>query len=286
MRKKRSRRNAPLLHQLGQIATGGADQAEVRRARDACRRRGNARRRDRARGGAPTCTVVRHLGDLVEEQGAVVGRSDLPVGAVARRSGEVELGAWPNSSLSSTPLASAPQLSATNGPLARELAAWMARAKSSLPVPVSASSSTGRSVAAKRVAASFAATSTGVGRRTPAQRPRAMTRLCTRWSRGRRRTAVATPRRSSCAPAHRRDHARLLCRASSRCTRMAKVRPPAPATGVELHPQLRRRHLEAQIARALRSPDGAARAKPRPKRRSQERRRRVAHARAPRARCR
>ena len=42
---------------------------------------------------------------------------------------------WPNSSLSSSPSGSAPQSTATKGPLRRALASWMARAASSLPVP-------------------------------------------------------------------------------------------------------------------------------------------------------
>ena len=44
---------------------------------------------------------------------------------------------WPNSSLSSSVSASAAQLMATNGPPARRLLRWMARAISSLPVPLS-----------------------------------------------------------------------------------------------------------------------------------------------------
>ncbi len=44
---------------------------------------------------------------------------------------------WPNSSLSSSVSASAAQLMATNGPAARRLLRWIARATSSLPVPLS-----------------------------------------------------------------------------------------------------------------------------------------------------
>ena len=44
----------------------------------------------------------------------------------------------------------------TKGPTARGLASWMARAKSSLPVPVSASKSTGRSDEATRDATRLA----------------------------------------------------------------------------------------------------------------------------------
>jgi len=46
---------------------------------------------------------------------------------------------WPKSSLSRSDSGSAAQLTATKGSLARALAAWMPRATSSLPVPVSPS---------------------------------------------------------------------------------------------------------------------------------------------------
>ena len=49
---------------------------------------------------------------------------------------------WPNSSLSSRLSLRAPQLTRTKGPLARGLRRWIAVAISSLPVPVSPSSST------------------------------------------------------------------------------------------------------------------------------------------------
>ncbi len=51
--------------------------------------------------------------------------------------------AWPNSSDSSTVSVSAPQLIGTNGRDARRPCAWMARATSSLPVPLSPMMSTG-----------------------------------------------------------------------------------------------------------------------------------------------
>jgi hypothetical protein len=44
---------------------------------------------------------------------------------------------WPNSSFSRISLGSAAQLSAKNGPRARSLFWWVARATSSLPVPLS-----------------------------------------------------------------------------------------------------------------------------------------------------
>jgi len=60
--------------------------------------------------------------------------------------------ACPNSSLSNTPSAIAPQSTAMNGPDARALEAWMARATSSLPVPLSPTTSTVASVSATRAA--------------------------------------------------------------------------------------------------------------------------------------
>ena len=56
----------------------------------------------------------------------------------------------PKSSLSSSVSGMAPQLMATKGWLARELARWMARATSSLPVPLSPWMSTLASLAATR----------------------------------------------------------------------------------------------------------------------------------------
>ena len=57
---------------------------------------------------------------------------------------------WPNSSDSSTSRGSAPQWIGTNGRSARAERSWMARATSSLPVPLSPSTSTDESVGATR----------------------------------------------------------------------------------------------------------------------------------------
>ena len=57
---------------------------------------------------------------------------------------------WPKSSLSTRCSGRAPQLTATSGPSARPLPSWMARATSSLPVPVSPRMSTVASLAATR----------------------------------------------------------------------------------------------------------------------------------------
>ena len=55
---------------------------------------------------------------------------------------------WPNSSLSSKVSVSAPQLTLMNGPFARLLRRWIARAISSLPVPLSPAMNTVVSLAA------------------------------------------------------------------------------------------------------------------------------------------
>ena len=62
--------------------------------------------------------------------------------------------ACPKSSLSIKLSGVAPQLWATNAALRRSLSAWSARAISSLPVPVSPSTSTGSSLSAMRGSAS------------------------------------------------------------------------------------------------------------------------------------
>jgi hypothetical protein len=78
--------------------------------------------------------AARELADLIEEQRAAAGRvEEAPVKAPRR---------LPNSSLSNRSAGSAAQLTATNGPAARELSACRARAVTSLPVPVSPSIST------------------------------------------------------------------------------------------------------------------------------------------------
>ena len=55
---------------------------------------------------------------------------------------------WPNSSLSSSVSVSAAQLTVMNGPFARCASRWIARATSSLPVPLSPAMNTVVSVAA------------------------------------------------------------------------------------------------------------------------------------------
>ena len=93
----------------------------------------------------------------------------------------------------------------------RSLTAWTARAKSSLPVPVSASKSTGSAVRAKRsalsLASSTAASSPMIAASSGASRVRGTAVEAAAWS-------VDDERRSG-----------------SKCTSSASVRLPVPATG-------------------------------------------------------
>ncbi len=103
---------------------------------------------------------------------------------------------WPNSSLSSSVSVSAAQLTATNGPAARLLWAWIARATTSLPVPLSPLSRTVAWVGATRPIA--ATTGAIVG--SPQVRRGASTSRAARSraeTSARRSTARATRRRSS-----------------------------------------------------------------------------------------
>ena len=78
--------------------------------------------------------------DFVEEHRAGVGRLEA-AGAVLDRAGERPADVAEQFAFQQA-FASAPQLTRTNGPLPRGLSWWMALAISSLPVPVSPSSST------------------------------------------------------------------------------------------------------------------------------------------------
>ena len=68
---------------------------------------------------------------------------------------------WPNSSLSTSPAGRAAQLTLISGLAARRLWEWIARAISSLPVPVSPVISTVASVGATRLTLSSTASSAG-----------------------------------------------------------------------------------------------------------------------------
>ena len=84
----------------------------------------------------------RRLADLVEEHGAAVRLLEDAL-AYPRCAPVNAPRAWPKSSDSSSVSVSAPQLIGTNGARARRPCAWIARATSSLPVPLSPMMSTG-----------------------------------------------------------------------------------------------------------------------------------------------
>ncbi len=89
----------------------------------------------------------RQLADLVEEERAAVGA--LEPALARRRCAPVKLPrSWPKSSESTRSAGIAPQLTRRNGPAARRERAWIARAITSLPEPVSPRISTGTSVGA------------------------------------------------------------------------------------------------------------------------------------------
>ena len=93
-----------------------------------------------------TCIAGRHVADLVEEERAPSASSKRPsLRLIAPVNAPFS---WPNSSLSSSVSVSAPQLTLTNGPAARFERAWIARATSSLPVPLSPGMKTVASVGA------------------------------------------------------------------------------------------------------------------------------------------
>ena len=81
--------------------------------------------------------------------------------------------ACPNSSPSISELASAAQSTITNGPAARADASWIARAASSLPVPVSPRISTGASLCATRA---ICANSSRIGVLAPIRPPKLLVR--------------------------------------------------------------------------------------------------------------
>ena len=103
---------------------------------------------------------------------------------------------WPNSSLSSSVPASAPQLTGTNAPPARRPAKWSARATSSLPVPLSPVMST---VASECATLSIVARSWRIAGESPTIEPYA-----------RRLVSAPCARRSSSS-------------ASARCTHEAEL---------------------------------------------------------------
>ena len=89
-----------------------------------------------------------HRADLVEEDRAAGRRLELALGAANAPVNEPF--SWPKSSLPMSSRGIAPVCTGTNGPLRRRLRLWIARATSSLPVPLSPTISTGAIVAATR----------------------------------------------------------------------------------------------------------------------------------------
>ena len=112
---------------------------------------------------------------------------------------------WPNSSLSSRPSGRAPQSTATNGAARRDDAAWTARATSSLPVPVSPSTSTVTSALATR---SSTANTSRIARDAPTSSPKRRAWLGTTssgWASGSMRSVVRPTRSVAPAPTSARS---------------------------------------------------------------------------------
>ena len=128
-------------HRL-EILVRRGDHADVDLRGVSCRRPGGSRLLAATRSSL-RLQRRRHLADLVEEQRAAVASLEQARSRAAVAPVNAPF-AWPNSSLSSSVSGSAAQLTATNGPAARAArAAWIARATSSLPVPLSPRISTG-----------------------------------------------------------------------------------------------------------------------------------------------
>ena len=102
-------------------------------------RSGAARRaatvRSRSTRSSLACTGAGSFADPVEEHRAPAALSKTPA-----RDAEAPVNApfsWPNSSDSTSPSGIAAEFTATKGPSARRERAWIARAATSLPVPLS-----------------------------------------------------------------------------------------------------------------------------------------------------
>ncbi len=90
-----------------------------------------------------SCSDRRSFGCMPSGISPISSKKSVPPLACKKRPGRAVLAsvnaplAWPNSSDSSSVSGTAAQLMATNGPAARRLRWWIARAMSSLPVPLS-----------------------------------------------------------------------------------------------------------------------------------------------------
>ena len=149
----------PRRHRRLQVAVGRGDHAHVdvqrRRAADALEGLLLERAQDLR------LQRQRQIADFVEEQRAAMRQLELARTCAATAPVNAPF-SWPKSSVSSSVSGIAAQLIATNGPSLRALSACSARAKSSLPVPLSPSSSTVVSVAAARCSATDTCFSFGV----------------------------------------------------------------------------------------------------------------------------
>lgn len=87
--------------------------------------------------------IVRKFADFIEKERASVGSLE-PALSVFRKP-PVKLLSWPNNCESTSSGGMAPQFTRMKGPSRRSLRVWIARATTSLPVPVSPSSRTGAS---------------------------------------------------------------------------------------------------------------------------------------------
>src|SRR5713226_2262022 len=101
-----------------------------------------------SRSNSPSCRTRRIFGWVTGERSATSSRNSVPPSASSKRPSLRPAApvnapfSWPNSSDSSSVSGRAAQLTAMNGPLRRLERSWMARATSSLPVPLSPWTST------------------------------------------------------------------------------------------------------------------------------------------------
>ena len=133
------------MHQLRQVGVRRGDHAHVDRRSS----RGRRRARSCGPAGSAAASPAARSAARRSRRGTACRRSRVSIRP--RRCAWAPVKApfsWPNSSLSSSASGIAPQLIGTKGPSARALSRWIARAASSLPVPLSPSTSTGASTVA------------------------------------------------------------------------------------------------------------------------------------------
>jgi hypothetical protein len=147
-----------LLHHLREVAVGRRDDAGVHG--DLLRAADGTHLALLERAQELHLQRQRHLAHLVEEERAPVGLAKHP--DVLLEAPVNEPFSWPKSSLSTRSAGMAPQLTTTKGPELRSLLVWMARAKSSLPVPLSPVMSTLARLGAERRTNSIAVWNAGL----------------------------------------------------------------------------------------------------------------------------